>query len=147
MEAKNIIRKPRAKAKLALTISEKANREGWKCNTYLGVDLKTFLRSERHTKTGKEYRGVLRRDWDAQLDDFMYRDAHFTFIECEPLKCSRRNPRVFEGRYITVTRSDDGSLHPNFKRIMMRPGFNVDSYALEVVNEIRQALKGLIESE
>ena len=42
---------------------------------------------------------------------------------------------------------EDGSMQPNFKQIRMRQGFNVDSYALEVVNEIRQALKGLIESE
>ncbi|MBO4612856.1 MAG: hypothetical protein J5671_06775 [Bacteroidaceae bacterium] len=134
MEAKNIF-------------SENANREGWKCNTYLGVDLKTYMRSDRRTKTGREYRGVLRRDWDAQLDEFLCRDAHYTFIECETRKADKRNPRVFEGRYITVTRSDNGSLNPNFKRIMMRPGFNVDGYALEVANEIRLALKGLVESE
>ena len=54
---------------------------------------------------------------------------------------------VFDGRYITITRREDGSMQPNFKQIRMRQGFNVDTYALEVVNEIRQALKGLIESE
>ena len=29
----------------------------------------------------------------------------------------KRNPRVFNGEYITVTRRDDGSLRPNFKPI------------------------------
>ena len=59
----------------------------------------------------------------------------------------KRNPRVFNGEYITVTRRDDGSLRPNFKPVKTGKGFDVVRYALAVCNELRQALKGLVEKE
>ena len=52
---------------------------------------------------------------------------------------------MFEGEYITVTRRDDGTYRPNFKPMRTGPGFSVDGYALAVCNELRQALKGLVE--
>ena len=56
----------------------------------------------------------------------------------------KRNPCVFRGRLITVTRRDDGSLRPNFKPLHVDKDFTVDGYALEVAGEIREALKGLV---
>ena len=129
MEAKNII-------------STTANHEGWHHNTDLCVDVKTILRSDRKAKPGKEYQGVLRRD--AICEEFHYED-HYTFIETQPSTNGRCNPRVYEGEYVTVTRWDNGSLHPNFRPVKMGRGFSVDGYAIAVCNELRQALKGLVE--
>ena len=117
----------------------------WNRNTDLAVDLKTLLRSDTYMKTGKEYQGVLRRDQDACIEDFRCRDAHYTFVETLPQSAGKRNPHVFCGKYITVTRRDDGSLRPNFKP--MPKGMSVDTYALGVAYEIRLALNGLIEEE
>ena len=114
-------------------------------NTELSVDLKTMLRSDRSMATGKEYQGVLRRDWDAEIDDFRCRDAHFTFTETEPQKDGKRNPHVFDGKYITVTRRADGSLRLNFKELKTGEGFRLEGYALGVYNEICMALGGLVE--
>ena len=119
--------------------------QGWNRNTDLAVDLKTLLRSDTYMKTGKEYLGVLRRDQDASIEDFRCRDAHYTFVETLPQSAGKRNPHVFCGKYITVTRRDDGSLRPNFKP--MPKGMSVDTYALGVAYEIRLALNGLIEEE
>jgi len=47
------------------------------------------------------YQGVLRRDTDADVDEFLCRDAHYTFIEPVPQKSCKRNPRVFDGQYLT----------------------------------------------
>ena len=113
----------------------------WNTNTALCVDLKTLLRSDLAMKAGKEYQGVLRRDVD--LDDFRY-DEHYTFIETLP-RTMKRNPRVFAGRYITITRRDDGTLRLNFRPVKMDEGFRVERYALGVYNEICMALEGLIE--
>ena len=55
--------------------------DGWNPNTDLGCDLKTILRSDRRMQTSKDYQGVLRRDSDADVDEFLCRDAHYTFIE------------------------------------------------------------------
>ncbi len=96
-------------------------------------------------KPQKEYLGVLRCDADVVIEEFHYRDPHFTFIETLPTMGGKRNPQVFEGTYITLTRWDDGSLHPNFKRMVMDRNFSVDSYAIAVCNELRRALTGLVE--
>ena len=96
-------------------------------------------------QTSKDYQGVLRRDSDADVDEFLCRDAHYTFIETVPQKSCKRNPRVFDGQYLTITRRSDGSLWPNFKPLRKVTGFTVDGYAIGVCNELRQALKGLVE--
>ena len=116
--------------------------QGWKQNTALCVDLKTILRSERTMKIGKDYQGVLRRD--VECEEYRY-DEHYTFIETQPW-LQKRNPRVFSGRYITITRKDDGSLRLNYRPLPALDGdFSIDSYAIGVCNELRKALTGLIE--
>jgi hypothetical protein len=125
--------------------SNTADMQGWNPNTELDVNLKTILHSDRRMQTGKDYQGVLRRDSDAEVDEFLCSDAHFTFVETLPQAPQNRNPRVFDGDYITVTRRSDGSYHPNFKPMKRGAGFSVDAYAIRVCNELRMALKGLIE--
>ena len=131
MEAKNIF-------------SKKADHKGWHINTDLGCDVKTMLRSDRRMQTGKDYQGVLRRDEDGCLDDFRCCDPHYTFVETLPWT-TRRNPRVFVGKHITITRRDDGTLRPNFRPLKVDGDFSVERYALGVCNELMWALEGLIE--
>ena len=119
-----------------------ANELGWHNNTHLCVNVKTLLRSDRRMKTGKDYSGVLRLD--TEVDDYRY-DEHFSFIETVPPREGKRNPHVFDGRFITVTRRNDGSLRLNFKQLETGAGFNVGRYALGVYNEICMALEGLVE--
>ena len=111
-------------------------------NTILCCDLKTILRSDRTMKAGKEYPGVLRRD--VEIDEFHY-DEHFIFVETVPQTAGKRNPHVFDGKYITVTRRDDGSLRLNFKELPKGADFNLERFALGVYNEICMALYGLVE--
>jgi hypothetical protein len=101
-------------------------------NTELCVDLKTILRSDRRAKNNKDYPGLLTRNGR----------EHFTFIETQPTT-ARRNPQLFKGKYITITRWDDGSLHPNFRP--MPANISVEHYAFEVYRELYKALKGLVE--
>ena len=102
---------------------------------YLCIDLRTILRSDRKAKTHKDYPGVLTRDGR----------EHFTFIETVPQAPCRRNLRVFDGKYITITRRSDGSLWPNFKAMRLGAGLSVEHYAFEVYRELLGALKGLVE--
>ena len=101
-------------------------------NTELCIDLKTILRSDRKAKQNKDYPGVLRRDGR----------EHFTFIEMQPTT-TKRNPQLFKGKYITITRWADGSLHPNFRP--MPADMSVEHYAFNVYRELYKALKGLVE--
>ena len=130
MEAKNIH-------------SKTSNHYGWNPNTELGVDLKTVLRTDRTMQAGKDYPGVLRRDAEGDIDDYLYRDPHYTFVETLPWT-SKRNPCLFRGKHISITRQDDGTLRPNFRPMKVDEHFTVDGYAFEVASEIRQALKGLV---
>ena len=59
----------------------------------------------------------------------------------------KRNPHVFIGKYITVTRRDDGSLRLNFRPVMMGADFNIYCYATGVFSELIRALIGLVGKE
>ena len=117
---------------------------GWNRNTDLGCEVKTLLRSDKRMLVGKEYQGVFKLDSDAEVDERLCHDPHYTFVETLPLTAGKRNPHVFDGKYITVTRRDDGSLRLNFKELKMGPGFRVERFALGVYNEICMALEGLV---
>ena len=112
-----------------------ANPKGWNINTDLCVDLKTFLRTDRITQLGKDYAGLLTRDGE----------DHYSFVETMPWT-NKRNPYVFRGKYITITRKDDGTLSPHFRPIRMGKGFSLERYAFEVYREIRKGLDGLVEN-
>ena len=118
---------------------------GWHRNTELSVNLKTVLHSDRSMRIGKEYQGVLRLDVEAEVDEYLCRDAHLTFVETLPQSAGKRNPHVFKGQFITITRRDDGSLRLNFRPLKVDEDFSVYRYALGVFNELMWALEDLIE--
>ncbi len=128
-------------------IMYKNNEKVWNNNTHLSVNLKTQLRSDRRMKTGKGYPGVLQLDEESVVDEYLCRDPHFTFTEIVPQPTPKRNPHVYDGDYITVTRRADGSYHPNFKPMKVSEGFSVARYASNVANELLWALEGLVGKE
>ena len=114
---------------------EKSNLRGWNRNTDLCMDIKTFLQNDKRTKLGKEYQGVLTR----------ITSETYTFVEKMPWM-KKRNPHVFNGKYISITRRDDGMLRPNFKPMpKLGANLSVENYAFKVYRELRGALKGLVE--
>ena len=121
----------------------KVEEQGWHPNTHLCVNLKTLLRSDCIAKAGKSYTGVLRRD--VECGEFRF-DDHFTFAETVPPTAGKRNPHVYEGDYITVTRRDDGTYRPNFKPMNVDKDFTVAKYASSVANELLWALEGLVKN-
>ena len=125
---------------------QNSNLEGWHRNTDLSVNLKTILHSDRKMKPCKDYQGVLRLDAEGTVEEFLSRDAHYTFVETLPWT-TKRNPRLFNGKYISITRRPDGSLRPNFKPLKVTKGFSVERYTFKVYLELHKALKGLVGNE
>ena len=123
---------------------QNSNLKGWHRNTDLSVNLKTILHSDRKMKPCKDYQGMLRLDAEGTVEEFLSRDAHYTFVETLPWT-SKRNPRLFNGKYISITRRPDGSLRPNFKPLKVTKGFSVERYTFNVYLELHKALKGLVE--
>lgn len=115
--------------------ADTADNSGWFRNTELCSDLKTLLLHDRIAKLGKVYKGLLRRD----------SDEHFSFFECRPsANAIIRNPHVFEGKYINVTRRmKDGHIRFNFKEVDFGGRFNPMSFAIGVMKEIIMAFKCL----
>ena len=115
--------------------ADTAGNSGWFRNTELCSDIKTYLCFDRIAKIGKVYKGLLRRD----------SDDHFSFFECRPsANAIIRNPHVFEGKYINVTRRlMDGHIRFNFKEVDFGGRFNPMSYAIGVMTEILKAFKCL----
>jgi hypothetical protein len=125
---------------------QNSNLEGWHRNTDLSVNLKTILRSDRKMKPCKDYQGVLRLDAEGTVEEFLSRDTHYTFVETLPWT-TKRNPRLFNGKYISITRRPDGSLRPNFRPMKVGADFSVEKYAVGVANELLWGLESLIENE
>jgi len=121
----------------------KTNLTGWHRNTDLGCDLKTILCSDRRMKQGKDYQGVLRLDAEGDVDEYLSRDPHYTFVETRPWTM-KRNPHVYDGEFITVTRRSDGSYHPNFKPLKVDKNFSVARYISGVDLELHKGLEGLV---
>lgn len=117
--------------------ADTADNSGWFRNTELCSDIKTYLCFDRIAKIGKVYKGLLRRD----------SDDHFSFLECRRSASANaiiRNPHVFEGKYINVTRRmKDGHIRFNFKEVDFGGRFNPMSYAIGVMKEIIMAFKCL----
>ena len=109
---------------------------GWFPNTDLCVDFKTYLRHDRNAKIGKNYTGVLCHD----------KDDHYAFVETglTVANANIRNPHIFEGKYINVTRRmRDGHIRFNFKDVDFGGRFNPLSFAIAVMKEILKAFKCL----
>ena len=117
--------------------ADAADNSGWFRNTELCSDIKTYLCFDRIAKIGKVYKGLLRRD----------SDDHFSFLECRRSASANaiiRNPHVFEGKYINVTRRmKDGHIRFNFKEVDFGGRFNPMSFAIGVMKEIIMAFKCL----
>lgn len=112
-----------------------------KKSTELCVNLKTYLNHDPRPQTGKKYRGTLTLDPTAA--DFNVEDYHYSFVESEA-QCSlpqSRHPRVYAGKYVTLTRRPDGTVQPHFRTLRHdTPGFDLDRYTLDVFSELSAAL-------
>ena len=109
-----------------------------KKNTMLCIDLKTFLQVDALMKEGKVYHG------DLMLDG----EFHACFIERSTSPRVRRNVRIFDGRFISLTyRLSDGHTRFNFKGSHSRQGMRAQAYAAGVAREICVALRCLGEEK
>lgn len=122
--------------------------QGWNVSTEQGCDVKTILRSDKRMLVNKEYLGILKLDSDTEIEDFRYRDAHMTFTEATlSSSTGRRNVCTFNGEHITCTKRLNGTARLNFKSLKQNVYSDIDNFAREVANEIREALNGLVEEE
>ncbi len=109
-------------------------------NTMLCVDVKTLLRHDRHLQPGKNYDGML--CLKEKADEYRC-DELVVFTERTPI-VNKRNPRVFDGKFVTITQREDGSSRANLKPVEITDGFDFVAYASEVGNELLWGLSSLV---
>lgn len=112
-----------------------------KKNWLLCCDLQINLQDDNLLKPGKNYLGILssKLPSEGNVNGDMYE-----FKEMETtMKVCRRNVHLFIGQYITLTCRSNGSLHLNLRNIDLN-SINIDTFCLELMNEIRQALISVV---
>ena len=107
----------------------------WKKNISLCVDLTTHLHADPLPRMCKCYAGTLRRDGYDQ----------YSFMEASTPATPARNPYVFRGQYINVTRSCQGEYRPNFRPMpKVANATDLKHYAWGVFRELRLAFEGVL---
>lgn len=98
-------------------------------NTNLCVDLKTVMQKDALLVEGQCYNGILTRD----------SDTHYRFEETVRKGRRPRNPKLFDGKFISMVHLQNGRYQCHFKS--MPRGFNHKKFAFGVFTEITAALK------
>ena len=98
-------------------------------NTNLCVDLKTVMQKDPLLVEGQCYNGILTRD----------SDTHYRFEETIRKGRRPRNPKLFDGKHISMVRKSNG----RYQIHMTAMGEKLDreNYAFEIYREVVSALK------
>lgn len=113
-----------------------------KKNLLLCIDLQTILESDNLLKPEKQYLGLLRcklpNEGNFYGDQYEFKEVKVPSNTC------RRNVHLFIGKYITLTCRPDSTLRMNLRNIDLN-SIDIDSFCLELMNEIREVHKGFVE--
>ena len=98
-------------------------------NTELDIDLKLMTRHPGRIRVGEYLSGVITRD----------AENLFSFVEnaSEGKKVViTRNPHVYVGKFVNVTRKDDGTLYPTLNRPRYSENFSFKDLCREAAAEL-----------
>ena len=102
-----------------------------KSQIYLCVDLKTMTQ-HTHFRPQESRTGVLR------MED----EDHFIFYESQP-SSDRRNPRLWSGKMLNISRKSDGQLSVNFKPMRLEGQTNVEELIANIYLDLLKAKNDL----
>ena len=98
-------------------------------NTNLCVDLKTVMQKDALLVEGQCYNGILTRD----------SDTHYRFEEAIRKGRRPRNPKLFDGKHISMVRKSNGRYQIHMKA--MGEKLDRENFAFEIYREVVSALK------
>lgn len=98
-------------------------------NTNLCVDLKTVMQKDPLLVEGQCYNGILTRD----------SDTHYRFEEAIRKGRRPRNPKLFDGKHISMVRKSNGRYQIHMKA--MGEKLDRETFAFEIYREVVSALK------
>lgn len=106
-------------------------------HTELDIDLKLMTRQPGRISVGSMINGVLTRD----------SENHYTFIQNASTRkkvVTTRNPHVYVGKFINVTKNEDGMLYPTLNRPRYTESFTFQDLCREAAEEFLM-VAGLVE--
>ncbi len=98
-------------------------------NTNLCIDLKTVMQNDSILVKGHCYNGILTRDTE----------THYRFEETIRKGRRPRNPKLFDGKHISMVRKSNGKYQIHMKA--MDEKLDREKFALEIYSEVVSALK------
>ncbi len=98
-------------------------------NTNFCVDLKTVMQTDSLLNEGQCYNGILTRDGE----------SHFRFEEAARKGRPPRNPKLFDGKFVSMVRMQNGRYQLHLKTMDIAD-FDRDTFAFSVYSEINNAL-------
>lgn len=102
-----------------------------KKNSSLCVDLKTVMQNDTLLTEGKSYTGLLTRDG---ID-------HFCFEETVRKRRNPRNPKLYDGNFISLVRMQNGKYQCHLKTFDPCSSGNARELAFKVYCELISAFK------
>lgn len=102
-------------------------------NTNLCVDLKTILQEDSHLNLGQTYRGVLTRDSE---DHYLFEEETKTSGHCY-----RRNPKLYDGRYVSLVHMQNGRYQVHMRTIDIATVHDRQELAFKVYSELLLAFE------
>lgn len=100
-----------------------------KKNTNFCIDLKTVMQQDTVLVKGQAYTGVLTRD----------KEEHFLFEESVRQKRVRRNPKLYDGDFISLVHMQNGKYQCHMKTINASIATNRNELAFKVYCELINA--------
>lgn len=101
-----------------------------KKNVNLCIDLKTLLQEDALPNPGKCYRGVLSRTSE---DQYLFEEA------VNSGRTDRRNPKLFDGRYVSLVHMQNGKYQVHMRTIDATASFDRKDLAFQVYSELLEA--------
>lgn len=100
-------------------------------NTNLCVDLKTLMQNDALLVEGQSYNGILTRD----------AEDHYVFEEAIRKGRTPRNPKLFDGDYISLVRMQNGKYQCHLKTFDPCGSGDAKELAFKVYSEMISAFK------
>lgn len=98
-------------------------------NTNLCIDLKTVMQNNSILVKGQCYNGILTRD----------SETHYRFEETIRKGRRPRNPKLYDGKHISMVRKSNGRYQIHMKA--MDEKLDRENFAFEIYSEVVSALK------
>lgn len=94
------------------------------------ADLYLHMQEDTEIASGKLHSGIISTQ----------EDGRYLFEETSPQTTHPRNPKLYDGKYVTLVRKRNGRYQPHLKTLVVDDAFEPHTFAHQVYNELINAL-------